>query len=115
MEEQRKEEQRKRERFEMSIPTDVLVKNSGNNSEFLKLIAVNISSGGAYLITDQKIPEGTPVKLDFVLPSNHSRDLTGAYGYVKITGTVLRTDEDGFAVSFNRSYKITPYKYQNIK
>ena len=70
--------------------------------------------GRSLSITDQKIPEGTQIKLDFVLPSGHLRDISGAYGYVKISGTVLRSDNDGFAVSFNRSYKIIPYKHQKI-
>ena len=60
-------EQRTRERFEMNIPADVMVSTSHDNEELLKLNTVNICSGGAYLITDKKIPEGASVKLDLFL------------------------------------------------
>ena len=107
-------EQRKLERFKMNIPAEVLVDTLHDNKEFLKLNTVNISSGGAYFITDQKFPEGAPVKLGFVLPVSQLRDLTGAYGLVKITDTVIRSDAEGIAISFKRSYKIKPYKHQKI-
>ena len=77
-------EQRKHERFKMSIPARILVTTSCDKKEFLKLQTSNICAGGAYFITNQIIPDMAKVDLDFVLSINQLRDLTGSDGYIEI-------------------------------
>ena len=103
-------EQRKHERFKMNIPARILVTTSRGKKEYLRLDTYNICAGGAYFETDQIIHDMTRVDMDFVLPINQFKNITGTDGYVEISGIVLRRDARGMARCFNTDYEIFPFR-----
>ncbi|MBA3018629.1 PilZ domain-containing protein [Patescibacteria group bacterium] len=104
------QEQRKCERFDLNIPAklETMVSEQTKDSEILNLLTKDICAGGAFFHTAQTLPEGTEVKIDFVLDINKLKKLTENRAYIKIKGTVLRSDSEGMAICFHKNYKITP-------
>ena len=105
-----KREKRRLERFELRIPAKVEVVTSDQDRETLDLFTSDICSGGAFFHTDQPLPEGTDVKIDLVLSLEEIKKLRedSSHAYIKITGTVLRSESAGMAVCFKKNYKIQP-------
>ena len=111
-------EKRKLARFELEIPAkiEVLAEGRKEEEEGLSLLTSDISSGGAFFHTSQPLPEGTDVKIDLVLPLDRLKELKEDcdHVYIKITGTVLRSESDGMAIYFNDDYHFIPKKGENI-
>jgi len=103
------QEQRKCERFTLNIPTKIetVISEQAKDKEILNLLTKDICAGGAFFHTSQSLPEGTDVKIDFVLDINKLKKLTENRAYIKIKGTVLRSDSEGMAICFHKNYKIT--------
>ena len=53
----------------------------------------NIGAGGLYIRTSRKVAEGQPIVLEFPLLRFDNT--------IRVTGKVVRTDSDGFAVAFD--------------
>ena len=107
-----KGEKRRLERYDLRIPAKIEVVTSDQDRETLDLFTSDICSGGAFFHTDQPLPEGTDVKIDLVLPLEEIKKLreNSSHAYIKITGTVLRSEPSGMAVCFNKNYKIQPWR-----
>ncbi len=105
-------EKRKLERFDLEMPARIEVTNSGRKKETFDFLTSNICSGGAFFHTPQPLPEGTQVRLDLVLPLDKLKKLKNdvKQAYIKVTGTVLRSESKGMAICFNEDYKIMPLK-----
>jgi len=103
-------EKRRLERYELRVPAKVQVVTSDQDRETLDLFTSDICSGGAFFHTTEPLPEGTDVKIDLVLPLEEIKKLRedSSHAYIKITGTVLRSESSGMAVCFNKNYKIQP-------
>ena len=105
-------EKRKLERFDLGIPAkiEVLPWDQKREEDVLDLMTSDISSGGAFFHTSQPLPEGTEVKIDLVLPLDRLKELKEDCDqvYIRITGTVLRSESEGMAVYFNEDYLILP-------
>ena len=97
-------------RFELKVLARLILYASGRKKEMLQLYTKNICTGGAFLETNSYVPEGTNVQMDFVLPINKIIELIGASSYVKINGKVVRSEEKGIAIMFDKDYEIMPYK-----
>lgn len=106
------EEKRGLKRFDLEIPAKIKISTSGEGEEVHDLITSDISSGGAFFHTSKPLPEGTDVKIDLILPLSKLRELEGNYDhtYIKISGTVLRTESRGMAICFHKDYEIRPWK-----
>ena len=104
-------EKRTLERFDLRLPSKIEAVTE-EREEILDLMTSDISSGGAFFHTEQPLPEGTEVKLDLVLPIDKLKKLKDEYKqvYIKITGTVLRSEPGGMAIYFNDDYSIHPRK-----
>lgn len=104
------QEQRKFERFDLNITAKIetVISGQAKDKEILNLLTKDICSGGAFFHTAQPLPEGTEVKIDFVLDINKLKKLTESRAYIKIKGTVLRSNSEGMAICFHKNYKITP-------
>ena len=100
------------ERFDLKIPAKIEVRNSEQGEKILDLITRDICSGGAFLYTSQPLTEGINVKLDFMLPLNRLKKLNDdcRQAYIKITGTVLRSESTGMAILFHEDYHIRPWR-----
>lgn len=103
-------ERRKLQRFDLEVPAKIEVMDSGQEKEIVNLLTSNICSGGAFFHTPEPLPEGTQVRLDLVLPLDKLRELKNdsKHAYIKVTGTVLRSESTGMAICFNEDYKIMP-------
>jgi len=94
--------------------------DSAGNPVQEQLTATNISSGGAFLTTPVKMPLASKVyleflvdydqlkKLRFILSLDSLKKFTGRKIWVKATGIVIRTEEEGFAIIFDEYYQLTP-------
>ena len=103
-------ERRKLERYNLIIPTRIVVSNNNKDAEVFEINTCDICAGGAYFKTKHKIDEGSKVTLNFVLPIHKLARLLGVNSYLKVKGEVVRVDLEGIAVSFNGEYEIMPYR-----
>ena len=103
-------DKRRLERFDLRIPAKIKVMTSEEEKETLDLFTSDICAGGAFFHTNQPLPEGTEVKIDLVLSLEDIKKLReySSHAYIKIAGTVLRTESAGMAVCFKKDYKIQP-------
>ncbi len=103
------EERRRLERFELRAPARILVEFDEGKREELDLTTKDVSSGGAYIYSDQPLPEGATVIIELFISLSMLQTRAGETNKakVKVKGTVIRVDEDGAAIRFNNKYKIT--------
>ena len=106
------DEKRKLERFELKVRAKVEGLRSRREPEALNLVTSDICAGGAFFHTGKSLPEGTKVQIDLVLPLGRLKRLIKEYDQtrIRVTGTVVRREPGGMAVSFNRNYTIRPQK-----
>jgi c-di-GMP-binding flagellar brake protein YcgR len=104
-------EKRKMERFDLELPAKLMLLNQElkkKMADSFNLQTVDISAGGALFYTDQTVPVGTEVKVDLTLPLGELKKLEGRTVRINISGSVVRSDTSGMAVSFGERYRITP-------
>ena len=104
------DERRKLERFNLVIPARLVLTNNNQEAEVFEINTCNISAGGAFFKTAHRISEGTRVKINFILPIEKLARILEVTSFVKIKGKIIRVDMEGIAVSFERNYKIIPFK-----
>ena len=102
--------QRKLERFNLIIPTRLVLAKQEQEDEVYEIKTENICAGGAYFKTKQAIPDGTQVMLSFVLPIEYVGRILGVSSYVTLEGLVVRVEMEGFAVRFKDNYKLMPFR-----
>lgn len=104
-------EKRKVERFDLRIETMLQVQDNAMLETSQKLVSRDISSNGVYLTTERPLPVGTKVDLDFLLNLNElNGELKDKSVNISTSGKVIRTDEQGFAVEFDKNHKVSPFK-----
>ena len=109
-----KTDERSDRRFLLDLPAKVLVKKASLAKKPLELKTANISSGGAFFKTRCFLPVGTQVKIDLELAIDEVKKMKHTKALIKFSGVVIRTQEDGMAVSFNKDYKITPLAWNEF-
>jgi len=99
---------RRLERFDLHIPATLEFPASDQERSLLNLLTNNISSGGAFFHTARPLPEGIKVKIDLFLPLDKLKKLKDEYkvAYIKVTGTVSRSESEGMAICFDEDYQI---------
>ncbi len=102
-------ERRKMERFPLRLDASLLVEGKDGYPATINLTTENISATGAYLLSSAHLPVGTDVGIDFILPIGRFMKMSGKVSHVKVTGAIIRTNENGMAILFSKRYKITPY------
>lgn len=100
-------ERRKLERYQLSVPTTIELVGSGHR-ETLRLETKDISADGAYFASPGPFAEGVHLKLEMILSVERLKELIGAHKKVelRLEGTVIRKDEKGIAVLFDKKYQI---------
>jgi len=68
----------------------------------------DISSEGAFFLNCKPIPVGSDVKVNLMLFLEDRYKLKKEKIHIDIKGRVVRADEHGVAVCFDRKYKIFP-------
>ena len=102
-------EQRRFERFEFAVPARMEAVVS-NRKQIFKLRTTNISASGAFIDTSEKFSEGIRFKLNFTLPNNRIKELTGARGLIECEGSIVRSTSKGMAICFDKECQILSLK-----
>ena len=103
------EDKRAYERFDLEVPARIgIVRSDQADAPELALMTSNICAGGAFFTTGEYLPEGTRVKLDFVLTIDKLKEILDSHCRIKVEGEVVRTEEKGIAVRFDEDYEIIP-------
>jgi c-di-GMP-binding flagellar brake protein YcgR len=104
-------EKRKFERFELNIQTMLNVKDEARMEKPPVLLSRDISCAGVFLVTNAPLPIGTSVDLNLLL-SQHEMDSHTRDERINITtsGKVVRANDQGMAVEFDKQYKISPIR-----
>ena len=98
------------ERYSLSLPAKIKVSGKTPDGDIIISRTKDISSSGAYIVTDAALPEGTSIEVEFDLSIAKLVEMMGKTGYVrvKVEGKVARTDVNGVAVKFSKDYEIQP-------
>ena len=115
------QERRQQQRFSLDIQVKISAASTTGKEVFHEeTIAANISSGGAFIITDRKLPIAGTVqlefllafedleKLHFILSVESLRACKGKHVWVKASGVVIRTEGKGIGIIFDTDYQISP-------
>jgi c-di-GMP-binding flagellar brake protein YcgR len=101
-------ERRKMERFSLELPAMLSVVNKSGQPMALEVKTDNICAGGAFFLTDTHMPVGTDVGMDLILSLKTNDKIEEKKTRIDIAGRVIRTDERGVAVCFDKKYNISP-------
>jgi c-di-GMP-binding flagellar brake protein YcgR len=105
------EDKRAYKRFDLKVPARIGIAESERIEEQeVDLTTINISAGGAFLDTKAILPQGTRVKMDFILSIEKLKELTDSQCRIKVKGEVIRSDESGIAVRFDKDYEMIPFR-----
>ena len=115
------EDRRLQQRFSLDLQVKISAETvTGKEGFHEETIAANISSGGAFIVTNRKIPIASRVqmefflafedleKLQFILSVESLRVCQGKHVWVKASGVVIRTEEKGIGIIFDTDYQISP-------
>jgi hypothetical protein len=101
------------ERFSLELPACLFVANDIIEQKPVVLMTNNICSGGAYFITSNSYKIETDVKINITLSLDNIKQLGGKSSRIDVSGSVIRADENGMAVRFDKRFSISPYdKYE---
>ncbi len=114
-------ERRLQERFSLHLKARISSQpDTGQDSFQEETTAANISTGGAFIQTKQKLPMASKVylefclafddlkKLRFILSLESLRACEGKQVWVKATAVVIRVEESGVGVIFDADYQLSP-------
>ena len=109
------DERRKLERFELHAPVRFEVENPDNTRDEYELTTRDLSSGGAFLYSSHRFPEGAKARMEILISLEALRKLMGEKNRasVRVKGKVIRSDPNGIAIRFESSYKITALENNN--
>jgi c-di-GMP-binding flagellar brake protein YcgR len=118
------ESQERRQQQRFSLDLQVKISSETKTGEVLfheEATTANISSSGAFILTDHKLPLAGTVQLEFFLALEDLEKLRfilsvaglraacqGKHVWVKATGVVIRTEEKGVGIIFDTDYQIFP-------
>ena len=115
------QERRQQQRFSLDLQVKISAETKSGEVLFHEeTVAANISSGGAFILTDHKLPLAGTVQLEFFLDFEDLEKLRfilsvaglraceGKRVWVKATGVVIRTEEKGVGIIFDTDYQISP-------
>ncbi len=100
-------ERRRLERYELSTPAEVQVELGSGSLLLPRMLTRDISSGGAFVLTDARLPLGIGVRVEItirpgVLPGREFH----RKAVVKLRGRVIRVEKDGVAIRFERGFRM---------
>jgi hypothetical protein len=114
-------ERRQQKRFSLDLQVKFSAEtHTGQVLFHEETIAANISSGGAFIVTDHKLPVASIIQLEFYLTLEDLQKLRfilsveclracqGKHVWVKATGVVIRAEKKGIGIIFDTDYQISP-------
>ena len=104
-------EKRKVERFDLHIETIMFRMKQYLMDKAPRLLTRDISCTGVFLTTSNPLPVETRVDLDFLINQNdlESGSSKDKRTNISTSGKVIRTDEQGMAVEFDKLYRISNF------
>jgi len=101
---------RKVQRFVLAVSS--LIDSHTGSSEVLnpELLSRDVSSGGAYFVTQNPLDVGTRLVVNLELKPQYMKGFEDRKACITIGGVVLRRETNGMAVQFDKSYKIKSIK-----
>ena len=102
-------EKRKVDRFDLHIETILNVQDEAIMDKVPILFTRDISCAGVFLTTSNPLPIDTRVDLELLLNQNELNKGTSKDKRINIStsGKVVRTNEQGMAVQFDKLYKVS--------
>jgi len=101
-------ERRKMERFSLELPAKLMWSFKDRMHESLELMTSNICAGGAFFKTQKPLSMGTDVKVNLILYLDKIQKRGNKRSLIDVSGSVIRTDNKGMAICFDKKYKILP-------
>ena len=101
-------ERRKMERFSLELPAKLMWSFKDRKHESLELMTSNICAGGAFFKTQKPLSMGTDVKVNLILHLDKIQKRGSKRSIIDVSGSVIRTDNKGMAICFDKRYKILP-------
>ena len=102
-------EKRKMDRFDLELPAWLYMTDEGGKQKTLEAMTTNICAGGAFFKTNKSISTGTDVQMGMVLHLDRLNKYGATTSRISVSGSVIRTEEQGIAVRFDDNYNISPY------
>jgi hypothetical protein len=102
------DEKRKLERFSLQLLSRLSVKSGDRGQDSIELLTRNISSGGAFIQTSRPFKVGTRLDIEVIFPLDRIKKVEGEMACMKVNGSVIRSDTEGMAISFDKDYQILP-------
>ena len=101
-------EKRKVERFDLELEAFVSLPGKTDQADMGNLVTRDVSMSGVFLVTDTPLPVGSKVNVDMILTLGGRKKQNSQKAWIKASGKVLRTDNQGMAVGFNDQSRILP-------
>ena len=101
-------EKRKVERFDLQLEAFVSLPGESADTDMGNLVTRDISMSGVFLITDRPLPVGAKVNVDMILTLGGKKKQDSQQAWIKASGKILRTDNQGMAVGFDDKSRILP-------
>jgi|GEM_PF-4210763 len=96
---------RSSQRFDLKLPVNLRVNDSGSKEASLTLRTENISSAGALISADSTMAVGTTLEIDIDIPLDALKSVNGNSAKVALKGEVVRTSDRGTALAFAKDCK----------
>jgi hypothetical protein len=100
-EEREIQERRTLKRFNLRL--QAILKELQDREKAVELVTRDISSDGAFLVTDSPLPLDSGVELTLFLPAGEVKK-----SKIRVDGRVVRAESEGIAVRFDSRYSFTP-------
>ena len=97
------------ERFSLELPALLSIVDESGTQKAFEVMTKNICSGGAFFITDKPMSVETDLKMDLILSLNKDDKFKEKKTRIDISGSVIRAEEQGIAVCFDKKYNISPF------
>jgi hypothetical protein len=91
---------RRKERIELELTATISSVGLANGNGGRTLVTRDVSSKGAFLLTDTPLEEGSEVELEIMLPVRTLAAIQGEQIAIRAKGHILRTERHGMAVEF---------------
>jgi len=102
----REHDRREMERFPLKLKASL---SHSDGSLQMELMTANICAGGAFILSKERMfPVGTDVRIDLVLPLGRFKNMAGKSSRIKVTGEIIRSDNQGMAICFDSNSSILP-------
>lgn len=99
---------RKLERFQLQLKATARIHAAGQHEDSEDFTTRDISSGGAFLLTETPWAHGTMIHLDIFVPPRSKDHSAQPRSLISLCGTVIRTESHGMAICFEKGYQIFP-------